>query len=330
MENIFFNILFFLSKSIIVVFSMLLFFTGIIVISIKTKKQTKDSLIIENLSIKNDKRKLKLASYSLSKQKYKLLLKQQAKQDKQNKKNSKKAKSCLFVLEFIGDIQAKNANDLIMQIDTVLTMATVKDEVLVKIESGGGMIANYGLIASQLQRIKDMKIPLTVAIDKIAASGGYLVACVADKILAAPFAIIGSVGVIAQIPNFYNFLKKHDIDVEQITAGKHKRTLTIFGENTPEKREKLKQELEEIHNIFSNFIQQNRSKVKIEKINTGEWWLATDAIKLQLVDILQTSNDYISKKYNTNTVLSIKNKNKKSCKFLRKILSKNTLLDFLY
>jgi serine protease SohB len=200
----------------------------------------------------------------------------------------------VFVLNFQGDIKATAVNNLREEITALLQVATPQDEVVLRLESGGGMVAPYGLAASQLQRLKDKRIPLTVTIDKIAASGGYLMACVGDKILAAPFAIIGSIGVVAQLPNFHRFLKKRDIDFELLTAGEYKRTLTIFGENTVKAREKTQDDLEEIHHLFKAFIQANRKQVDMVEVATGAHWLAKDALALNLVDELITSDDYLS------------------------------------
>ena len=172
-------------------------------------------------------------------------------------------------------------------------MAGSGDEVVVRLESGGGVVHGYGLAASQLQRIREQKIPLTVAVDKVAASGGYLMACVADQIIAAPFAIIGSIGVLAQLPNLHRLLKKHEIDFEQIYAGEYKRTLTLFGENTDKAREKMREELEETHGLFKDYVKVQRPDLDIEKVATGEHWLATRALELGLVDRLQTSDDYL-------------------------------------
>ena len=108
----------------------------------------------------------------------------------------------------------------------------------------------YGLAASQMQRIRDKKLKLTVCVDKVAASGGYMMAVVADKIIAAPFAVLGSIGVLAQVPNFHRLLKKHDVDFEMLTAGKYKRTLTMFGENTDKGREKFQEDIEDTHVLF--------------------------------------------------------------------------------
>jgi len=165
---------------------------------------------------------------------------------------------------------------------------------VVLVESGGGTVHGYGLAASQLRRIRDKHIKLTVAVDKVAASGGYMMACVADHIIAAPFAILGSIGVLAQIPNFNKLLKKHDIEFEQIAAGKYKRTLTMFGENTDADRDKLKEELEETHVLFKQFVKDNRDKVDIDKIATGEHWYGSQALALGLVDEIITSDDYLS------------------------------------
>ena len=167
------------------------------------------------------------------------------------------------------------------------------DEVLVKLESPGGLVHSYGLAASQLQRIRAAKVPLVVAVDKVAASGGYMMACVADEIVAAPFAVIGSIGVVAQMPNFHRLLDKHQVDVELHTAGEYKRTLTMFGENTDTARAKFKQELDEIHTLFKSFVSDNRKSLAIDRVATGEHWYGTQALELGLVDRLQTSDDLL-------------------------------------
>ncbi len=229
-----------------------------------------------------------------------VLSKRQLKQQKRTHKktHSKKArkktdKPRIFVLTFKGDSRANDVELLRQEITMLLTTARTKDEVVLQLESGGGMVHTYGLAASQLQRIRDRNIPLTIAVDRIAASGGYMMACVADKILAAPFAIIGSIGVLAQIPNFHRFLQKHHIDFEQLTAGKYKRTLSVFGNNTKAQREKMQQELEVVHQDFIDFIKEHRPQVDSEKIATGEYWLGQQAKPLQLVDELITSDDYL-------------------------------------
>ena len=209
------------------------------------------------------------------------------------------------MIDFKGDIRATEVTSLREEITAILTVATTGDEVLVKLESAGGTVHGYGLAASQLKRIRDKGIHLTIAVDKVAASGGYMMACVAHKIIAAPFAIIGSVGVLAQMPNFNRLLKKHDIDFEEITAGKYKRTLTLFGENTDEDREKMREELADIHLLFKEFIHENRSQVDVEKIATGEHWHGKRALELKLVDELRTSDDYLSSSVNTADIFEI-------------------------
>ncbi|VEB38447.1 protease SohB [Legionella cherrii] len=209
------------------------------------------------------------------------------------KKKNKDKKPTLYVIDFHGDIKASQVEQLREEITAILCTAKPEDEVLVRLDSPGGIVNTYGLAASQLQRIRDKKIPLTVSIDKMAASGGYLMACVADKIIAAPFAIIGSIGVVAQIPNFHRWLKKHDIDVELLTAGEYKRTLTLFGENTEKGRKKAQDDLEKIHAAFRNYVGANREQLNIDEVSTGEHWLAKDAFDLKLVDKLCTSDDYL-------------------------------------
>lgn len=215
----------------------------------------------------------------------------------QKKQKDKKDKPCRFVLDFKGDIAATQVEQLRQEVSALLAIATKKDEVVVRLESPGGSVNGYGLAAAQLQRIRDKHIPLTVCIDQVAASGGYLMACVANQIIAAPFAIVGSIGVVAQLPNFHRWLKKNNIDVELLTAGEYKRTLTLFGENTEAGRKKFQSDLEKIHTIFRNYILSNRHTLNIDEVSTGEHWLATDALALGLVDHLQTSDDYLQEHY---------------------------------
>lgn len=200
----------------------------------------------------------------------------------------------VYVLSFVGDLQASAVDQLRQEVTSVLTVATPSDEVVVRLESPGGVVHGYGLAASQMQRIREQKIPLTATIDKVAASGGYMMAAVADKILAAPFAVVGSIGVVAQVPNVHRLLKKHDVDVELITAGEHKRTLTTLGENTDEGREKFTEQLEDIHQLFQEHVVANREVVDIKQVATGEAWYGQRAMDVKLVDRLITSDSYLA------------------------------------
>lgn len=200
----------------------------------------------------------------------------------------------VFVLKFDGDIRASAVESLRREITAVMTMAAPeRDEVVLVLESPGGMVHGYGLAASQLHRIRQKNIPLTVCVDKVAASGGYMMACLANRIVAAPFAILGSIGVVAQIPNFNRLLKKHDVDIELHTAGAFKRTLTVLGENTEEGRQKFREELEDTHLLFKEFVSQNRPQVDIDTVATGEHWYGQRALDLKLVDEIATSDEYI-------------------------------------
>jgi len=199
----------------------------------------------------------------------------------------------VFVLRFQGDIRASAVAALREEVTAVLTVATPNDEVVVILESPGGVVHGYGLAASQLQRFKDHRIALTVAVDKVAASGGYLMACVAQRIIAAPFAILGSIGVVGQMPNFNRLLKTHDVDYELITAGEYKRTLTMFGENTEKGRQKFREDIEITHALFKDFVRTHRPDVDIERVSTGEHWYGLQALELKLVDAVRTSDDYL-------------------------------------
>lgn len=227
-------------------------------------------------------------------------------------KKDHKIKPSLFVIDFIGDIKASQVEQLREEISAVLSVASKDDEVVIRLESPGGTVNGYGLAASQLQRVRDMDIPLTVCIDKIAASGGYLMACVAHNIIAAPFAIIGSIGVVAQFPNFHRLLKKNDIDVELLTAGEYKRTLTMFAENTKAGRQKFQEDINVIHQRFKDYILLNRTQVDMDKVSTGDHWIAKDALELKLVDQLKTSDDYLMDKMNTHNSFEIMIKGKQT------------------
>ncbi len=199
----------------------------------------------------------------------------------------------VFVVGFKGDLRASAVAALREEITAVLAVARANDEIVVEIESPGGVIHGYGLASSQLQRVRDRGVRLTAAVDKVAASGGYLMASVADRIIAAPFAIVGSIGVIGQLPNFNRLLKKHEIDFEQLTAGEYKRTLSMFGENTPEGRDKFQADLEDAHALFKTHVRQFRPAIDIERVATGEHWFGQRALDLGLIDEVRTSDDYL-------------------------------------
>ncbi|MBU2925663.1 protease SohB [Colwellia sp. 4_MG-2023] len=238
----------------------------------------------------------------------KALAKQKEKSDDETETKSKPK---VFVLDFKGSIDAKEVSSLREEVSAILSVATKDDEVFVRLESGGGMVHGYGLASSQLDRIRQHEIPLTVSVDKVAASGGYMMACVANNIIAAPFAILGSIGVIAQLPNFNKLLKKNDIDFEQFTAGEFKRTVTMFGENTEKGKEKFIEELEETHVLFKDFVSAHRPSLDLAKVATGEHWFGTTALALGLVDSIQTSDDYLQNLSKSHKIVAIKYEVKK-------------------
>lgn len=257
------------------------------------QKRGGDKLEVEDMSadLRRQQQQLQLSS-ALNDHERKAL-KQQFKQAAKAEKKQGESGSRLYVLDFKGSMDAHEVTGLSREITGLLQLAKAGDEVLLRLESGGGVVHGYGLGAAELARLKAKGLHLTVAVDKVAASGGYMMACVAERIIAAPFAIIGSIGVVAQMPNFNKFLKNKDIDVELHTAGAYKRTLTLFGENDDEGRAKFREELEVIHHRFKDFIAENRPALALDKVATGEHWLATDARELGLVDQLSTSSEYL-------------------------------------
>lgn len=248
---------------------------------------------------KREKRKDKKKALEKKKQEHEKAIKEREEYVKTLKEKEEQGIFCprhLFVINFKGGTRALEVNKLRKKLDVILSCATEQDEVVVRLSSPGGVVNGYGLLSSQLQRIKDRGIHLTCCVDAVAASGGYLMAVIADKIVAAPFAYIGSIGVVAALPNFNRLLTEHHIDYEQITAGRYKRTLTMLGPNDEEGRAKFKEELELIHKRFQEVVKKNRPQVDLDKIATGEHWLAVDALELGLVDEIATSDEYIAKR----------------------------------
>ncbi|HEX7079905.1 MAG TPA: protease SohB [Gammaproteobacteria bacterium] len=228
------------------------------------------------------------------KDRFKKLVKARAKSRKKERRDqTRPERRRVFVIDFKGDLRATATASLRREVSAVLDVATENDCVLVRLENAGGTVHDHGLAASQLMRIKRRGIPLYVSVDKVAASGGYLMACVADRIIAAPFAVIGSIGVLAQLPNFNRLLESKGIDFEQISAGRYKRTLTMFGKNTEEGREKLKEELAEVHELFKRQVAEHRPQVDLESVSTGEHWYGAKAVQLKLVDEIASSDDWL-------------------------------------
>ncbi len=282
----------FLAKAITMVVGLLVVIGTIAGLSSKIRKSARGELEVHRLNEDFEHMGNTLQVAMLNPAEQKQLAKEQKKEAKLRKKMVSDKKR-VFLLNFKGDMRASAATNLREEITAVLSQSKSEDEIVVRLESAGGMVHSYGLASSQLDRIKKRGIPLTVCVDKVAASGGYMMACVADKILAAPFSILGSIGVVAQLPNFNRLLKKHDIDVELHTAGEHKRTLTMFGENTDQDREKFVEDLEDTHQLFKDFVGQRRQEVDIDRISTGEIWLGTRAKEKGLVDELMTSDEYL-------------------------------------
>jgi len=235
-------------------------------------------------------REKKIAQTTASRLELLQLVQQLAKEAKIRRKNNQK----IFVLDFKGDIQASAVENIREEITLILATAKAgRDRVVVRLESPGGMVHGYGLAAAQLVRLRDAGFHLTICVDKVAASGGYMMACIANEIITAPFAIVGSIGVVAQVPNFNRLLKEHNVDFELYTAGQYKRTVTMFGENTPEGKAKFEEELQQTHVLFKHFVEKYRPQLNVDKVATGEHWYGEDALNLNLVDKLQTSDEYL-------------------------------------
>jgi len=292
----------FLAKTVTIVIAIIIIIATAVANTMKQRGEDEGSIIITHLNKEINDLKDEIVKAVEDEHTLKKVLKEEKKKAKKEKKAKKKslgkegdAKKRIFVLNFDGDPKASQVDELRKAITAVLTMAKPeKDEVMLRLESPGGMVHAYGLAASQLQRIRSREIPLTICVDKVAASGGYMMACVANKLIAAPFAYIGSIGVLVQLPNFNRLLKDKHVDYEMVTAGEYKRTLTMFGENTKKDREKMEEDIQEVHTLFKDFVRTSRPDMAIDKLATGETWLGSRARELGLVDETGTSDEYIA------------------------------------
>lgn len=286
------ELLLFTGKLAIFLIFTALFLVLILSLIAKAKSKLKEKLQITNLSDSYADTKERFLSETLSAKALKAFHKEKKAEIKSAKKDDKPKKS-IFVMNFNGDMKASAVAGLSEMVTAILQVANPSDEVVLRLESPGGVVHGYGLAAAQLMRLRAQNIYLTVAVDKVAASGGYMMACVANKIIAAPFAIIGSIGVIVQLPNFNRLLKEKNVDFEQHTAGEFKRTITVFGQNTDAGREKLHEEIEEVHSLFKKIIKDHRNDIDLSKVATGEHWYGQQALGLKLVDEIKTSDDLL-------------------------------------
>ena len=315
----------FLAQAVTLVAAILIVVAGLVSLGQRQKAELHEGHIeVRNLNEKYRQISDSIQHMVSDPDEFKAAHKQEKKAEKQQAKKAKKARKKsagepsaerrkrLYVFAFDGDLKASATDNLREEISAVLPQAQDCDEILVKVESPGGLVHGYGLAASQLQRIRSAGVPLTIAVDKVAASGGYMMACVADRIVAAPFAVLGSIGVLAQLPNFNRLLKKNNIDFELLTAGEYKRTLTMFGENTDKGREKFVEELEETHDLFKGFVSANRPSLDIAKVATGEVWYGQKALDEGLIDELATSDAFVQERLKDWDVYEVKFVHKKN------------------
>lgn len=290
----------FLAKTATWVVAIFLVVTLLVAASQRSRRQTqRGHIVVMHLNKEFEGLKQGLQRVVLDRFSLKRLLKEDKRREKEETRKQRNADAAearrrrVYVLKFEGDLEASEVESLRQEVSAVLTMAEPQDEVMVALESPGGMVHAYGLASSQLLRLREREIPLTICVDKVAASGGYMMACVANRLLAAPFAIIGSIGVLVQMPNIHRLLKKHDVDVEMITAGEHKRTMTPITEVTEKGREKVRQEVEEMHELFKQWVKQYRPVLDVDKVATGETWVGLQALDHNLIDGISTSDSYI-------------------------------------
>jgi len=293
----------FFFQTLIIVIGIIAVILTIASVAIKNKNQKTVDLEILNDKINDQKNALN--SLLLDEAELKAEKKRLKKEAKLKDKNPEK-KPRAYVLDFLkGDVNASHVDQFKEEINAILTIAQKDEEVIIQVESPGGIVHGYGLAAAQILRLRDAGLKVTICVDKVAASGGYMMACVAHQIICSPFAIIGSIGVVAQVPNFNKLLKKHDVDYKEYTAGDFKRTISIFGEITEKGEQKFLEQLEATHHLFKSFVSRFRPQLDLAKVATGEYWFGQDALKLGLVDQIQTSDDYILGKIQSHRVVKI-------------------------
>ncbi len=294
----------FLAKTVTIVVALFFLTSGIAGLIRRERSIEREKITVKRLNSHYDQMARLMKYEMLPTNGQKQAIKEERKKRKAEKKEAKKREKTededtqserkrIFTITFKGDILASAVQSIREEITAILMIVQEDDEVVLKLESSGGAVHAYGLAASQLTRLKDKNIPITVCVDKVAASGGYMMACVGNRILAAPFAIVGSIGVASEFPNFHKLLKKHDVDYELMTAGEHKRTMTMFGENNNEVRKKFTEQLDDTHALFKDFVKEHRETVDVGKVATGEYWYGKRALDLNLVDELRTSDDYL-------------------------------------
>jgi serine protease SohB len=278
---------FFFGKTLII----FLFIVALILIvaAIAARAKARPQVEVEDLNEKYADLSLIIRSFIHSKKVFKA---EQKKLDEQEKKLGDDRKN-VFVLEFEGDLQASAVKELRDEVSSIVSVAKPGDEVVVCVESPGGTVSGYGLAAAELVRLRKAELKVTICVDKVAASGGYMMACTGHKIVAAPFAVVGSIGVLAQVPNFNKLLKKHNVDYEEMTSGEFKRTVSFLGEITPKGREKFQEQLEDTHELFKNWVNEYRPQLDMNKVGTGEYWYGPRARDLNLIDDIQTSDEYL-------------------------------------
>jgi serine protease SohB len=330
-EN-FISFIFFALSVILVVVAIVFVVGSFFSLLAKAKQEVaelaKGRLTIRKLGDDYKETKNEILETILDKKEYKNYTKEQKKAAKKDKLENK-----VFVINFKGDMHASQVEGLREEVSAVLAAAKANDEIIVRIDSPGGVVNGYGFAAAQLERIRQADLSLTICIDQVAASGGYMMSAVGHKIISAPFAIVGSIGVIGQVPNIHDLLEKNGINIEMHTSGEFKRTLTTMGKNTEEGREKFKQDLHNIHELFKKHILAYRPSLDMQKVGTGEYWFGKDALELGLVDKIQTYDDYIIEHLNNDLdVYQIEFVIKKEKGFLKSKLAmiKRTMTNFLY
>lgn len=210
------------------------------------------------------------------------------------------------VLRFEGDTMATGRQDFARMVDEVLHNKERIQRVIVVVNSPGGGVSVYGQMFAGMERMRNAGVDVTACVDTYAASGGYLMSVPAQRIIAAPFAMVGSIGVVSEFMNFNKLLRRLGVEPMTITAGELKRTVTPLSEVTEENKAAYKAQLEAIHRQFIAVVKKYR-EVDADRVCTGNHWTAAESVelKLNLVDGLATSQEYLFEANQTEDLVTI-------------------------
>ncbi|MDP3296608.1 MAG: signal peptide peptidase SppA [Thermodesulfovibrionia bacterium] len=187
-----------------------------------------------------------------------------------------------------------DSRDVIDELKTYAKDSSIK-AVVIRIDSPGGAVAPAQEIYKEIVKLKKEK-KVVASMGSVAASGGYYIACPADKIVANPGTLTGSIGVIMEIPNIEGLMKKIGVETKVIKSGKHKDIASMFKSMTEEERKILQSVLDDVHDQFIRAVSEGRNMKyeNIKELADGRIFTGKKAKELGLVDTLGNLDDAVN------------------------------------